>query len=144
MRRVPFVVSVFLACLCVLTLSAAARHLTPSGSFVLNEAAPAAGQLISFTVDVINLPTNGGATISPFIELSCGTVYEELEGAIYPVIPGTENPTLAYFTLSSSAWVAAGLNAQSCEAYLFYDGWNGPRRRKTNTLAALFFTVAAQ
>lgn len=115
----------------------------PVGSLALEQVDPTAGAAISFVVDASGLPTNGGATISPWVELSCGAVYEDLQPAISAVTPGTTNPTRAYFTLSSPAWVAARMSAQSCEAYLFYDGWNGPRRRKTNTLASQFFSVAA-
>lgn len=141
--------NVFVRLVAVLTLavisvspSLEARRVSPSGSFTLDQADPKAGDNITFTVDVQNLPDNGGATIAPWIELSCGTVYEALAPANTPVVPNTANPTRAYFTLSSDAWLAAGFNEQACEAYLFYDGWNGPRRRKANTLAALFFTVA--
>lgn len=118
-------------------------RVNPTGSFVLDQVAPQAGDAISFTVDVKNLPTNGGATIAPWVELSCGNVYESLQAANSPVTPGTSNPTRAFFILSSPEWSGVGFSAQDCEAYLFWDGWNGPRRRKTNTLAALFFSVAA-
>lgn len=120
--------------------SAAART---TGSFVLEQVDPKAGDSISFKVDVKNLPTNGGATISPWVELACGNVYESVAAANSVVVQGTSNPTRAFFTLSSPEWSTAGFSEQSCEAYLFYDGWNGPRRRKTNTLAALFFSAAA-
>lgn len=128
--------------LCVGSVLTAGRAVTV-GSFSLDQAAPKAGDAISFTVNVTGLPTNGGATISPWVELSCGSVYDDLQAANFPIVSGTSNPTRAHFTLSSSAWSVAGFNAQECEAYLFYDGWNGPRRRKTNTLAALFFSVDA-
>ncbi len=131
-----------LGVLCVGSVLTAGRAVTV-GSFALDQAAPKAGDAISFTVDVKNLPTNGGATISPWVELSCGSVYDDLQASISPVVQGGTNPTRAHFTLSSSAWGVAGFTAQDCEAYLFYDGWNGPRRRKTNTLAALFFSVDA-
>lgn len=132
------VVAMFVVCVAVLS-----ARVSPSGSFSLDQADPKAGDAISFTVNVQNLPTNGGATISPWVELSCGSVYEAVDAAISPLVSGTTNPTRVFFTLSSPEWSQAGFSAQSCEAHLFYDGWNGPRRRKTNTLAALFFSVAA-
>lgn len=123
--------------------SVLAVRANPVGSFSLEQADPKAGDAISFYVDVSGLPENGGATISPWVELICGNVYEVIAPANTPVVPNTANPTRAFFTLSSEAWSAAGFTAQSCEAHLFYDGWNGPRRRKGNTLASLFFDVAA-
>lgn len=128
--------------LCVGVLLSAAQH-KPSGSFALDQVDPKPGDSISFTVNVQNLPNNGGATIAPWVELSCGTVYDALDAAATPVNQGTTNPTRVFFTLTSDAWAQAGFTTQECEAYLFYDGYNGPRRRKTNTLAALFFTATA-
>ena len=129
--------------LSVVVVGVVAARVSPTGSFVLDQLNPHAGDAISFTVDVQNVPDNGGATIAPWVEVSCGTVFEALAPANTPVVPNTANPTRAFVTLSSPEWSAAGFTSQSCEAYLFYDGWNGPRRRKANTLAALFFTVAA-
>lgn len=135
-------VAVFLVGVVMLVEVSMAR-VNPTGSFALDQVDPKAGDAISFTVDVQNLPHNGGATISPWVELSCGTVYEAIAPADFVINQGTTNPTRAFFTLTSPEWAGAGFSAQSCEAYLFYDGWNGPRRRKTNTLASLFFSVAA-
>lgn len=129
--------SLLIAMIVLLSVTSfAARRVSTSGSFFLED--PIWVNTVSFQVYVQNLPTNGGATISPWVEFSCPS-YEGLEAAIMPVVSGTSNPTRAIFQLTAEQ--TAMIVGQSCEAYLFYDGWNGPRRRKGNTLGALFFTV---
>lgn len=129
----------------------------PLGSLVLDRVDPTVdptvGSDISFTVKVDGLPTNGGASTSPWVETSCGDVYDRLEPANEMVDPSDPTLSRARFTLTSAAWATAGYAPQECDAYLFLDtwqgvtydadGWHGPRRRKANTLAAVFFLATA-
>jgi hypothetical protein len=112
----------------------------PVGSFVLclagscEAVAPQPGDTISFDVTISGLPQNGGASVDGWVELTCeqnGVVVAE---GVQPAWMGQDSapPTFALSFVGDA----------TCEAHLFWDGWNGPRRRKTNTLASMYFRVA--
>jgi hypothetical protein len=95
---------------------------------------PAPGDTIYFDVTISGLPQNGGASVDGWVELICeqnGTVV--LEG-LQPAWMGADT--------SHPTFVLNFVGPATCEAHLFWDGWNSPRRRKTNTLASMYFPVA--
>lgn len=113
------------------------RAASPTGAFALT-GVPTQGGTATFAWTCSNLPTQGGATIGCFIELTCtagSQVWvDEIQGAAENVL----GPVPVVFDLPVVVPVHATL---TCEAYLFWDGYNNPRRRKTNTLAALYFSA---
>lgn len=149
----------FLPMLVVGLFTIGARPVTipPSGTLTLQYALDGAGQPIPkhvgetvvFVGTVSSLPPSPWPGTAGWIELQCTR-----GGVEVPVLDTTGllaepqfvadlTPELwpARFVLGDSAhpWLGAG-NA-SCEAYLFYDRNNKPRRRTGNTLAAIFFQV---
>jgi hypothetical protein len=124
-------------------------------SFGVDQNPLVAGSRVSFTVAVTDVVEKGGASVLPFVELSCVDaagvdLYRRVAAANSPVSGSTGNTvmpigpnayllgfqTQAYFALDWSPAVAA-----TCAAVLFVDGWVGDiqtlRPRKNTTLATL-------
>lgn len=111
---------------------------SPTGSLVL-VGTPTQGGTAEFAWTCANLPQNGGASIGCWVELICET---ETAVVVHEVVPATVINHLGNQPAIFSLPVTNPFQVLSCDAYLFWDGWNGPRRRKTNTLAAVFFSVS--
>lgn len=109
----------------------------PLGAFALT-GVPTQGGTAEFVLTCSGLPQQGGATIGCFVELVCETASAVELQETAPASTSTVGNLPVVFAIP----VTMPYQALSCEAYLFYDGYNNPRRRKTNTLAALFFGVS--
>lgn len=114
-----------------------------------------AGGTATFSTVVTDVVEKGGASVGPFVELSCvdadgADIYRRVEAANSPVPGSTGNTvavigpnasllgfdTQAYFALNWTPAVAA-----TCDAVLFVDGWvpdiQTLRPRNNTTLATL-------
>lgn len=98
------------------------------------------GNYITFTATVTGIDdSHGGATVGSWVDLSCSDangaeVFSEVQSAALST--GWPGESRASFTLPSFTG--------TCDAYLFWDGWNNPRRRNTNTLGQLHFAWPVQ
>lgn len=132
--RLRSVIGVVLAVVVIFVAAEAKGRTSPLGSFQVS-GTPLAGGTVTFTWQCSGLPQNGGATVGCWIDLLCeNALGVNVVNETLPAAENVQGPLPVVFGLPG--------DTVSCDAYLFYDGYNNPRRRKTNTLAALFFSVS--